>query len=1032
MPATLFVSYRRSQAAAVDRVCSLLRSHGMAVWVDREAIEELQDFPERIREGLSSSHAVLVWWSRDYADSSYCLEELRLAWQMARQHPAEQGQRIWILNPEPDATHIHAGDLAAQNFLAPPGQSGDTSAWAGSRLAQMAALAEFGPLSTGDHFSNVAPACYGMPTAGRAFVGRGAELWHIHSALFPPRLDAAPELGLVQLHGIAGIGKSALAAHYAQTFAGAYPGGIWWFNLQACPEPSADNPAEVGLAWLSALEHTLGQLAPGLLDEVSRSGEGRALAPAKVRERLARVLSAGAEPKAYLWVIDKLPSVHRRDVRDRMLAFLRAPTAAGRTLVTCRDALPMTHATAICVPPLPAAEGERLLARYLAPAQRQSEHSALTAMVEQLGGHPLALTLVGEHVAASPWGVAPVLEQVRRHGALASVEKIHSALELELGDLAPSVLAAFHVSVAPLGGEARRLLALASVCAPQSAVAVTLLKNAFDRRHGDDPDSGDPAGDAIESGFEAALRVLWRTSLLGLDAHDRQTAMVHPLVAQVMLHALGRQPSREQGAVANALLSRLARLDAEPLAPLELRDDAPHVQALLRGLVGDLLRDPVAGLQVDKASTVDGRTLVRLALGLARLQDGSGHPDHALAAARQAAALATRCLAANDPDHLRARTALSSAMAGAGLLQQAAELQLALLPAVKQVFGEDHEDALVVSNLLAHTRFLQHRFDEAVQLQAALLGAVRARPDSRSTVTLAALSGLAATFVVQGRLAEACELQEEALALANKSTSGPHPEAIIAMHNLAATRLAMGEVGVAVSLQTRALADSEGLFGPSHPTTRLARSTLADVFVGRGDLDSAISLYRRALEDASQALGADHPESLTMLSRLTSATCAQAGATESDALQKRFIATAMSVLPAGHPEALAAVEELAGALNRLERPIGDLAPLLEVVLAARLRDLGEGHLETVHAYSNLALAQSQVGDPATTIELRRGAVRAARALRCDAALRTREIRDAYFPLILLLDAVGQFSMAREAEAELVAELKVFRRSLELH
>ena len=216
MSARLFVSYRRSQSESIDKLCKLLDEHDISVWLDRVDVKEGDDFPERTLQGLAGSHAVLVWWSLDYAESGFCLEEFRLAWMMAHGHPAGEGLRIWILNPENSSKHIRAGDLNAYSYQKPP-EAENAAAWADSLAAHLDALSSFGPLSA-KPVRSIYPEWYGRPPRGRV-VGRANELWQAHDAMFPQQIGGAVAPPLVQLHGIPGVGKSAVARHYADTFA---------------------------------------------------------------------------------------------------------------------------------------------------------------------------------------------------------------------------------------------------------------------------------------------------------------------------------------------------------------------------------------------------------------------------------------------------------------------------------------------------------------------------------------------------------------------------------------------------------------------------------------------------------------------------------------------------------------------------------------------------------------------------------------------------------------------------------------------
>ena len=1034
MSPTLFISYRRSQEKAVRAVYKLLEKHGVACWLDRQDIDELADFPQRIAQGLAQSHAVLVWWSRDYSESQICIHEFLLAWQMARQHPVEDGQRIWIVNPveSGDASHITAGDLGVQNFLAPP--SGDGATWAKSRGEDMAALAAAPPLAA-EGPRVVAQIWYGRPLGGPEFVGRGSRLIQIHTALFPARLRTDTTPSRVQLHGIPGVGKSALAAHYAKTFAAAYPGGIWWLDLSGLRlgRPGLDGRTQthaqvldvVRTAWLWAIEEALGPLRPRLLPELCRASSGRALDPAEVRERLQRQLAGASPPEPYLWVLDALPTIHERALLDEVMSFLCAPTPAGRTLLTCSDAFAVSGATAIAVPPLPAADGQRLLARYLpTPERRLHEGDVVAELVAEVEGHPLALVLLGEYARSSAQGFAAVLMNVRNHGSLASVEYIQRELMAEMGRLTPNLVAALLVGLEPLDSQAQQLIALASVCAPHVCISMSLLERAFRNRLG-----GDALQDAghRELGWEglsyAPLRTLIRASLLTLDGQGAPHVRVHPLVAQVVLRALHGAPDAEQRAVVDALVSRLAPLASDPAGFADLRADAPHAEAFL----GKHPTQP--------SPAISARSRVLLAVGLSRLYQASGHPNAALRAAEQGVQLSEAHLGAEDRDRLRALIALYRAQAEVGELNASADPQVALIPVVAKAFGADGEEALELRSLLGATRYQQRRLIEAAILQRAVLADTRGLPPARRRERRAAMSALAATLYQQGQLAQARELQEELLLMLEREApqaGAAHPDAVVALHDLAVTLLRMNEVEPAVARLRLALVHAEGCFGKDHPATRMARSTLADALVGLNDNEAAMELYQQALDDATGSLGPDHPECLITLSRLIGATGATGQLEVAHRLQSRFVESARHVLPAGHPDTLAAVEGLARAMNDLGQPIGHLWPLLQEVLQARLRDLGQGHIETVNAFSNLALALAESGEGDATLLLRRGALDAARALRGDTDERLSAILQAHMSLILLLDSLGEAAAAEDARLEAAAEMQSLMRDLDPH
>ena len=64
------------------------------------------------------------------------------------------------------------------------------------------------------------------------FVGRVETLWHVHSMLQTGHsvVVSSGSFGGSFLHGLGGIGKTLLAAEYAERYTSAYPGGVLWLR----------------------------------------------------------------------------------------------------------------------------------------------------------------------------------------------------------------------------------------------------------------------------------------------------------------------------------------------------------------------------------------------------------------------------------------------------------------------------------------------------------------------------------------------------------------------------------------------------------------------------------------------------------------------------------------------------------------------------------------------------------------------------------------------------------------------------------
>lgn len=92
----VFVSYVRENLKIVERLATILRAHGVDVWLDRESLKPGQRWADEIRRGINSGDYFLACFSEEYASRSrtYMNEELTLAIDELRQRPSN---RSWFL-----------------------------------------------------------------------------------------------------------------------------------------------------------------------------------------------------------------------------------------------------------------------------------------------------------------------------------------------------------------------------------------------------------------------------------------------------------------------------------------------------------------------------------------------------------------------------------------------------------------------------------------------------------------------------------------------------------------------------------------------------------------------------------------------------------------------------------------------------------------------------------------------------------------------------------------------------------------------
>ncbi|GAB3151080.1 BTAD domain-containing putative transcriptional regulator [Amycolatopsis stemonae] len=240
--------------------------------------------------------------------------------------------------------------------------------------------------STPDAPPPAAPAQLPPDTPG--FAGRESALRRLGEIRGEPSRAAR----IVVLSGTAGVGKTALAVHWAHAVAGEFPGGQLYVNLRGFdPTGSPMPPAEAVRGFLEALD------VPG--DRIPRALEAQV--------GLYRTLLAN---RRVLVVLD--------NARDAEQARPLLPGAPGSVvLVTSRDQLAglvTAGAHPIAVDLLATAEARTLLRRRIGAARMAAEPAAADEIIGLCARLPLALAVVAARAAIHPgFDLASLAGQLR-------------------------------------------------------------------------------------------------------------------------------------------------------------------------------------------------------------------------------------------------------------------------------------------------------------------------------------------------------------------------------------------------------------------------------------------------------------------------------------------------------------------------------------------------------------------------------------------------------------------------------------------
>ncbi|WP_213998596.1 toll/interleukin-1 receptor domain-containing protein [Arsukibacterium sp.] len=460
----LFISYRRSQALAVQAAVASLEQAGISCFLDTTDIAPLADFPEGLHGAIANSKALLVWWSADYADSEHCMAELTLGWQYARAQSSDVSQRIWVVNPELTTDHICAGELQSSNLLA--GNSLHDATLTAQLTEKLATLTT--PLS--NEQQTVAAASYGSQAqaVSKHFTGRLRELWQLRSLLHPAKISQTNRLVAIQTHGIAGIGKTELARAYVDKFNAAYPGGVFWLNLAPLDSEAHVDDNSMRRVWADAVREALDW---GGQSGFYRDSAGQYLEAQPLWEKLQQQGPWQSQP--VLWLLDNVPVLNTQTYHQ-LQRWLTAPMANSHTLITTRFAGELAGFKPLNLAPLDHIAALRLLCSYR--DFTKAEQPLAEQLVQQTGAHTLALVLAGEYLKHSSY--QQLIEGFDSQQVLPVIEQIAALLAADLGNKAVGIVATFSLSLQWLDDKAKRLLALACQCEGNSAFPVAVLKDA--------------------------------------------------------------------------------------------------------------------------------------------------------------------------------------------------------------------------------------------------------------------------------------------------------------------------------------------------------------------------------------------------------------------------------------------------------------------------------------------------------------------------------------------------------------------------
>ena len=557
------MSYRHSDDEVVQSLVEALKAHDFRVWVDQSAIRDFEGITPAAKAGLAESKALVAFYSAQYPKSSPCQWELTLAF-LAAGRLGDPRQRVLVVNPESGPDHIEP--VALRDALYQAIDHADTRSIGAIADAIVEHIGQLeGTLGRGI----VVPELW-LPTTipgAPRFMGRRREMWQIESALRGPEAGMTQRItgpGAVVLSGMGGVGKSLLAQEYALRYAGGFPGGVFWLYAggDASPQDDPDAPARAEALELSRREQVR-SFAVSLLG-LEAVTQLEKMSPADVDIVLRNALK---EREPCLWVVDDLPSGLSANVVHQWLG-----SGAAMSLVTTRSREYRGLIREVPLGTLEPAEAFELLAAHQQPDDND-ERQAAWALVEELGGHALAIDVAGALVELESF--AAVLEALRNptDDALELAAKLSG--ELPTGH-ERSIAATLERSLESLDETSRDLLWIGARVASEpipTSVFRAFLANAESEAGGSNPR-------AVRARLLLALDQLRSRSLI--EQGDEDAWQIHPLISRTVRRREAGSARRGQLRAAAVAALRELLVDIENPEQLEtIRSVVNHARAFV-------------------------------------------------------------------------------------------------------------------------------------------------------------------------------------------------------------------------------------------------------------------------------------------------------------------------------------------------------------------------------------------------------------------------------------------------------------------
>ncbi len=826
----------------------------LRLFFDRDDIQAMHDWEHRILRGLRGSKIMLALLSPHYFDSPYCRKEweIYIDHELDRALPGQGIAPIYVAT-EPGFEDEAAAALDHWLINLKRRQYLDIRLWrehgpAGLQHedAQMRiALLDQQITEKLQFAEDVASSPTNAPPHNRNFAGRVEELRKLRETLALGRVGT-----IAVLHGLAGIGKSALAFEYAHAYASEYPGGR--FVVSAAGVADLRIPI-INLADLKGVE----------LTEDERQN---------LEAAFARVRAAFESGPRSLLVLDGVDEATLLSPAQRAKCLPASDNV--HILATTRLEAKRAHGLEfITIDALPEREALALLEKHR-PFENEDDRAAAGRIVARLGGHTLAMEVVAVYLWQTPEvSYSGYAARVGAEG-LGAVEGVAMEEGVELTRHHETVLSQLLAPTLDSLDSTETLIVNYAALLPPERIAFPWLKALIGQT--DARFSG-----PVKPGYPDQWKQIERR-LLGLriltEGEETRLARMPRLTQEIIASRLDDAFCQRAILVAHAaeraswLLENWTGVDNRwevgPLldfAKLLLSDESTFAQgATLANPVSDvlillgryydalsLLGQATTGLSapVLHADLLSNLALVEQALGDTGKAKSRLHDALKLAEDNQ---LSGEIMARLLSNLAGVESDLGDLNAARSLLQRAIEIEIQTLGAAHPALATSYSNLADIEREAGHLDEAARLLNEAIQIEEAALG-------TEAPNLAVRYANLAAVEQGRGYLAEARALLQIAINLQEQNLGDEHPDLVIGYSNLATIERDLGNYAAAKTLLERAIDLQKKSLGAEHPALATRYSNLALVELDSGNAAQAHRLLQDAARLIEDNFGADHP-----------------------------------------------------------------------------------------------------------------------------------------------------------------------------